>query len=259
MPSQSFAGLAEDWSVGGHRFEEEASWNVAKNGPTEESNPTVKRFGGVAEALSEGSHPFEEEAFWNLIKNGPTEESNPPVRQVLVVSQHAQPAAYEYVLQLVAGIPASKSKDRLVLSLGGRSPGASLTEKILNRPDVLDQLRRVMAGSDQADLHCYMNTKGESVLAHVLGANLQATDPALQYWGSKPGGRELLQAAGVPVSPGTQTAWSVRGLAEEIAALAESDSKPGRWVVKLSNGVSGGGQWKAGSFESGGSHFRRRD
>ena len=66
---------------------------------------------------------------------------NPRARLVYVTSQPVHPLVLEYYLQLLAGIPASHARSRLTLLCAYDSSSRSLTEKILERPRLLERIR----------------------------------------------------------------------------------------------------------------------
>lgn len=192
-----------------------------------------------ASFLSENRN--EEEGLWKLARKGPSPEKEPPLRQVLVLSQPLDPAVYEYTLQLLAGIPASQARDRFVLSLGDDSK-QSLSDKLLARPETMAWLRELADGVDGVPtVDSYMGTPAEGALTDILGAELRASPPDLQYWGTKPGSRELFREADVPFPPGSGQVHSTDQLAEALRDLIEAQPLAKRWAVKLSEGAGGVG------------------
>lgn len=186
-----------------------------------------------------GIQLYEERALWNLAKNGPTVEGKPPIRQAIVLSQPFHPATFEYILQLLAGIPASQAKDRLIYFMGDASDNA-LSRKLLGSPEIIDRLRNVW-GDAEAHLLVFMVTEDEGALAEALGIPLRANAPELKYWGSKPGSRAIFAEGEIPHPDGTQECRSVRELAEKTAELLQKYPDAEKLVVKLSDGTSGDG------------------
>ncbi len=190
---------------------------------------------------TEEDHNFEERGLWNLVKNGPTEDGRPPVRQAMVMSSPFHPGILEYVVQLLAGIPMSQAKDRLLLFLKDPSSGSALTGKLLERPEILERLKNTFDDGSDAHLLCYISTDNEQTLADRLGIPLRANDPKLKYWGSKQGSRAAFEEAGVPFPPGIPEKRTVHDLAQGIAELAQQHPESTKLVVKLGDGVSGDG------------------
>lgn len=186
-----------------------------------------------------GIQLYEERALWNLAKHGPTAEGKPGIRQAMVLSQPFHPATFEYILQLLAGIPASQAKDRLIYFTGDASDNA-LSRKLLGSPELMDRLRNVW-GDAGAHLLVFMVTEDEGALAEALGIPLRANAPELKYWGSKPGSRAIFAEANIPHPDGTLECRSVRELAEKTAELLQKYPNAEKLVVKLSDGTSGDG------------------
>ena len=65
---------------------------------------------------------------------------NPRARLIYVTSQPIHPMVLDYYLQLLVGIPASHARARLTLLCAYDSSPRSLTEKILERPRLMDRI-----------------------------------------------------------------------------------------------------------------------
>jgi hypothetical protein len=79
------------------------------------------------------------------------------------------------------------------------------------------------------------------VVDAVLQVQLLGTDPALGYWGSKAGSRELFARCGVPHPPGSGLTHNLDDLCEATAEVWESHPEQRQCVVKLNEGFSGEG------------------
>ena len=66
---------------------------------------------------------------------------NPRARVVYVTSQPIHPMILEYYFQFLAGIPASHARARLTLLCAHDASPRSLTEKILERPRLIERIR----------------------------------------------------------------------------------------------------------------------
>ncbi|HZH03279.1 MAG TPA: peptide ligase PGM1-related protein, partial [Myxococcaceae bacterium] len=193
------------------------------------------------EKLVPGRHFYEQYSLWKLMEGGSAPEAAPPVRQAMVLSTWPHPSTLEYVVQLTAGIPMSQAKDRLLYTLGDDSAGGTLSSKLLERSDVLRPLKQAVGGDARGVLECFMSTEHERGVADVLGIPLRANDPRLQYWGTKPGGRQIFSEAGVPHPPGIDAVRTPRELAERLGGLLLEHPESRRVVVKLSEGLAGEG------------------
>ena len=70
---------------------------------------------------------------------------------------------------------------------------------------------------------------------------LLGTDPALAYWGSKAGSRELFSRCGLAHPDGSALVHSFNDLVEACAELVQRQPDLQRAVVKLNEGFSGEG------------------
>jgi len=151
---------------------------------------------------------------------------HPRARVVFVTSTPIHPAAVDYVLSLISGIPNEHMRRRLtVISLYDRSL-LPLTKKILQRPRVIERIRHLI--------------RPERSLAVALGIPLYGGDPELCWLGTKSGSRWAFREAGVQLLPGTEDLKSARDLVQAIDGLWE-EHDVARMVVKQNTGFSGQG------------------
>lgn len=166
---------------------------------------------------------------------------NPRARLVYVTSQPVHPLILEYYFQLLAGIPASHARSRLTLLCAHDSSPRPLTEKILERPRLVERIRDALADAPVAFLTVFNSTPLERRLALQLGIPLLGVDPALAVYGTKSGSRKAFRLAGVPHPAGFENLKTERELAEALFLLRKG--RPGlvRAVVKLDDSFSGEG------------------
>uniref|UniRef100_B8HTS9 Uncharacterized protein n=1 Tax=Cyanothece sp. (strain PCC 7425 / ATCC 29141) TaxID=395961 RepID=B8HTS9_CYAP4 len=183
----------------------------------------------------EGYHHYEERQLFSLIQL-----RNPRTRMIFVTSQPLHPSIIDYYLDLLPGVPSAHARDRLLLlSTYDQSP-KPLTQKILERPRLLQRIRQSLRPG-QSYMVCFNSTQWERDLALQLGVPLFAVDPDLLYWGTKAGSRELFAEAQIAHPAGRQTAWNIPELASLVAQLWEEQPQVQRLVVKLNEGFSGEG------------------
>ncbi len=183
----------------------------------------------------EGFHHYEERLLFSLIRLW-----NPRTRLVYVTSQPIHPSVIDYYLQLLPGIPFSHARDRLLLLSTYDSSYSSLSQKVLDRPRLIERIRQAVQ-PDRAYMICYNSTAAERQLAVQLDIPLYALDPDLLRWGTKSGSREIFAQAGVPHPDGSEEVWSADQLAIVTAALWERQPQLSRMVIKLNEGFSGEG------------------
>ncbi len=116
-----------------------------------------------------------------------------------------------------------------------------LTEKILERPRLLERLRQAIGDPGIAHIAAYAVSGLERTLAVRLGVPLYGCDPALQALGSKSGGRRLMRQAGVPIPDGAEDLKDEGDIAAALAEMKARDPGLRRAVVKLNEGFSGEG------------------
>ncbi len=162
---------------------------------------------------------------------------NPRARAIYVTSEPIPGPVLDYYLQFLAGIPVSHAAARLtLLSTYDHSP-RPLTEKILERPRLVERIRAAIPDLDRAYLTVLRSTPLERRLAVLLGIPLNAADPEMDGLCSRSGARRLLRESGVALPEGVEglkdTDDVVKGLLELRArrpglrrALLKTESGP---------------------------------
>ncbi len=144
-----------------------------------------------------GASFYEERLLFLLIRL-----RNPRARMVYVTSQPVHPIILEYYLQFLAGIPASHARSRLTLLCADDASPRSLTEKILERPRLIERIRAGIQDPARAYLTVFNSTPLERKLAVLLGIPLNGVDPNLIHLGTKSGSRKVFREAGVDLPLG---------------------------------------------------------
>jgi hypothetical protein len=186
-------------------------------------------------ALVAGAHHYEERQLFSLMRL-----RNPGVRIVYATSKPLAELVVDAVLELLPGVPASHARRRLHLVDTDDASDRPLTEKLLERPALLARIAELLRPG-RSFINCYVVGPLEKQLSERLQIPLLGTDPALGYWGSKAGSRELFQRCGVPHPAGSPLAFNLDDLSEVTAELWESQPQLARCVVKLNEGFSGEG------------------
>ncbi|MGZ5494434.1 MAG: peptide ligase PGM1-related protein [Thermoanaerobaculia bacterium] len=166
---------------------------------------------------------------------------NPLARIIYVTSQPVHPLILDYYLQLLMGIPASHARLRLTLLCVQDSSSRPLTEKILERPRVIERIRASIPDPERAYLTVYNSTPLERRLAIRLGIAMNAPDPRLTWWGSKSGSRRLFREMGVPHPAGYEDLHDVNDIVEALLSLHAQRPGIRRALLKLNEGFSGEG------------------
>jgi len=187
-------------------------------------------------AKVEGSAYYEERLLFTLIRL-----TNPFSRVIYVTSQPVHQEILEYYLQHLPGVPLTRARSRLlVLSLYDASP-KPLTQKILERPRVIERMRRFIGDPGRAYLTCYNSTVLERRLAVELGIPLNAVDPDLLWMGTKSGSRKVFEEAGVAFPLGTNDVRTRDEVVGALERLALARPQIRRAVVKLNESFAGEG------------------
>jgi hypothetical protein len=182
-----------------------------------------------------GIHHYEERLLYTVIRL-----RNPKTRLIYVTSQPIHPTVADYYLQLLPGVPFSHARDRLLMVSTYDSSLKPLTEKVLDRPRLIERIRQSLRPG-QAYMTCFNSTELERNLALQLGIPLLGLDPDLLHWGTKSGSREIFHRCEVPYPDGSLLVHSVEALAEVTAEVWERQPSLQRIVIKLNEGFSGEG------------------
>jgi len=182
-----------------------------------------------------GVHHYEERLLFALIRL-----RNPHTHLTYVTSQPLHPSIIDYYLELLPGIPSAHARDRLQLFSTYDSSKKPLTQKLLERPRLLAQIRKTL-DPKKAYMVCFNSTSLERDLSLALGIPLLALDPDLLYWGTKSGSREIFAECGIPHPDGSELVWTQADLAEVTADLWQRQPQLQRIVIKLNQGFSGEG------------------
>lgn len=162
---------------------------------------------------------------------------HPKNRLVLITPTPISDACLDIVVQLMPSAPPHWWRGRLrCISLNDRSP-RSLTDKLLERPRLLDHLALQLRPG--AVLASYSVSEQEMCLAEQLRLQLQGSPAHLAPLGSKAGSAEVFKSVGLPHPRSTELCLSLEELAHATEALADAYPDIEQMVVKL-NCMAGG-------------------
>ena len=178
---------------------------------------------------------YEERLLFSLIRL-----RNPHTRIIYVTALPLCPIVVDYYLQLLSGIPFSHARERLLLISIYDGSLKPLTQKILERPRLVQKIRRALR-SDRSYMVCFNATHLERELSVKLNIPLLAASPELSYWGSKSGSRAIFAECKIPHPDGSQTVTNTPDLLAELANLWSRQPELQRIVIKLNEGFSGEG------------------
>jgi hypothetical protein len=166
---------------------------------------------------------------------------NPRARLVYVTSEQILPNVVDYYLNLLPGVIASHARQRLFLVSTLDGTMRPLTEKLLERPRLIDRLRSLIVDPERSYVIPFNTTAMERELAVKLGIPIFGADPRFLGYGTKSGCRRLFAEEGVPCPSGLE---DLAGMPDVVAAIQKMRAeKPdlAKVLVKTNEGVSGWG------------------
>ncbi len=165
----------------------------------------------------------------------------PRARLIYVTSQAIHPEVIDYYLDLLPGVFAGHARKRLFMLTPLDGSAQPLTQKLLDRPRLIAQIRALIPDVNRAHLVPYNTTTLEKELAVALGIPMYGADPKHFELGTKGGARKIFAEEGVPHPLGVEQLRTVEDLVAAIADLKRRKPSITRVVAKLNEGVSGDG------------------
>jgi hypothetical protein len=165
----------------------------------------------------------------------------PRARLIYVTSQTILPSIIDYYLDLLPGVIPSHARQRLFLPSPMDGSVRPLSEKLLDRPRLIERIRSLIMDPDRAHLVPFNTTNREKELALRLGIPMYGADPKFFPLGTKSGCRRIFSEENVPHPLGRENIGSKEDLINAIVDMRVA--KPGieQVMVKLDEGVSGEG------------------
>lgn len=166
---------------------------------------------------------------------------SPHMQVVFCSSASISEDIVEYYLNLIPGVPITHSRPRLTMITCDDHTPRPLTQKLLERPGRLREIRDVIATCRTAGIVCMNTTSWEAELSAALDVPLLGNPPELDALGSKSGSREVFQEAGVDLPAGYERLPDMAAVVTALAALKAEHPALDTAVVKLEEGFSGEG------------------
>lgn len=214
-------------------------WHEFQTDPTyEHTSIIVPSLSVNQEELAKvlGASFYEERLMFALIRL-----RNPNANLIYVTSQPVHPEIVDYYLQLLEGIPVNHARQRLHMFSVYDASSRPLSAKILERPRLLERLRKCIGDTERAYLTCYNSTVLERRLAVTLDVPLNGVDPALLEYGTKSGSRKVFAEAGVNHPAGFEDLHDEDEIVDALLQLTKRRPGIARAVVKLNEGFAGEG------------------
>jgi PGM1 C-terminal domain len=165
----------------------------------------------------------------------------PLTKIIYITSMPVADSIVDYYLHLLPGITGHHARQRLTMLSCYDVSVKPLTQKVLDRPRLIERIRQVIPDLNAAHLTCYNITSLEKTLAVQLGIPLFGTDPDKFYEGSKSGGRKNFRASGVNFPDGFEDLTTKEDIVNSLAALKRKYPALRKAVIKMNDGFSGDG------------------
>ena len=165
----------------------------------------------------------------------------PTTKIIFITSMPVAESIVDYYLHLLPGITGRHARERLTLLSCHDASVKPLTQKVLERPRLMQRIRSLITDTASAHLTCFNITPLEKTMSVQLGIPLFGTDPNKFYEGSKSGGRKNFRIAGVLLPDGYEDIYHREDVIKALAALKEKCPSLKKAVVKLNDGFSGDG------------------
>lgn len=165
----------------------------------------------------------------------------PRTHVIYLTSTTIDPVIVDYYLHLLPGITGYHAMQRLTLLSCYDASSKSLTEKILERPRLVQRIRKSIPPGHVAHMACFNVTTHERTLAVQLGIPIFGCDPGLLHLGNKTNSRRIFRECGLPVAAGMEDLFSREDIIRALAELKLQYPAMRKAVVKMNDGFSGEG------------------
>jgi hypothetical protein len=165
----------------------------------------------------------------------------PRARLIYVTSQTILPSIIDYYLDLLPGVIPSHARQRLFLPSPMDGSVRPLSDKLLERPRLIERIRSLIMDPNRAHLVPFNTTNREKELALRLGIPMYGADPKFFPLGTKSGCRKIFSEENVPHPLGREDIGSEEELIDAIAEMRATKPSIEQVMVKLNEGVSGEG------------------
>jgi hypothetical protein len=163
------------------------------------------------------------------------------LRLIYVTSQPILPEIVDYYLDVLPGVILSSARQRLFLVSPYDGSPRPLSEKLLERPQLLQRIRDLIPDHDNAHIVPFNTTDLERELAVQLGIPMYAADPDCWALGTKSGARALFSDEGIEHALGVEDLFREDTAVAAILAMRARKPAIDKIIVKLNEGVGGMG------------------
>jgi len=165
----------------------------------------------------------------------------PHVRMIYLTSVPIPPEIIDYYLDILPSVSVTNARKRLILISPQDASERPLAQKLLERPNLIDQIRDRIPDLDMAHLVPFLTTDIERDFAVQLGIPMYAADPRFFAFGTKSGCRQVFAEEGVQHPLGVENLRSKGELVQALAQMRAKKPSMEKVIVKHNEGVSGYG------------------
>jgi hypothetical protein len=165
----------------------------------------------------------------------------PRLRMIYVTSTPVNPRIIEYYLALLPGVIPSHALARLTMISTDDTTDQPLSQKLLDRPRLLQEITAHIPNRSRSHLIPYNTTSLERDIALSLGIPMYGANPRLADLGSKTGCRRLFAECGIVHPLGAEDLHSLEEVTEAIRDMLSTRPTIRQVIVKTNEGASGSG------------------
>ena len=163
----------------------------------------------------------------------------PRARMVFLTSRPVPQQIVDYYLGLLPGVIPSHARARLHLLSPDDGSDAPLTQKVLDRPELVQTIAALVPDTKRAHIIPYVTTDLEQALAICLEVPIYGADPRFRMFGTKTGARRLFAECRVPHPAGVESVRTLDEGVEALERLLRDNPKLQGAIIKHDEGVSG--------------------
>jgi PGM1 C-terminal domain len=165
----------------------------------------------------------------------------PNTHVVYVTSMPVHNIIMDYYLHLLPGITNYHARQRLKTLSCFDASNKSLTQKVLERPRLIERIKKSIPPGHVAHMACFNVTEAERTLAVRLNMPIFGCDPDLNYLGTKNFSRKIFKECNVEMPEGFEDCNSEEDVIESLFKLKTTFPELNKAVIKLNDGFSGEG------------------
>jgi hypothetical protein len=154
-----------------------------------------------------------------------------PIDQVII----------DYYLHLLPGITGYHARQRLTMLSCYDASAKPLTQKILQRPRLINRIKQKISDAQHSHLICFNVAELERTLAVQLGIPIYGCDPDLLYLGSKTGSRIMFQKLRYTCARRVRKSAYTKRNCRCITSLKLKNPCLRKAIIKINEGFGGEG------------------